>query len=206
MSRICVRYLTAVALAAAWTSPCLPADETPPGDSGDIFQWGLRAVYLSPRSSPIGASTSISGKVYPEIDGEWFLGPSWSTELAIGAPTNFSTNAFDGAAIRLMPITWTAKYFFAPDSRARPYLGAGVHYTRSSLEGGAPSNFTTIDASTVGVVVQGGLEVSASPGWCMNLDIRYLNLEPGSGTLQGARGQAVKIDPLLFSVGVSWRW
>jgi outer membrane protein len=205
MLRIYPGRLAAVALAAGLAAPCAAADETPGGGNG-IFQLGVRVVYLSPQSAPIGSASSISGKVYPELDGEWFLGPSWSTELAIGAPTNFSTNAFDGAAIRLMPISWTAKYLFAPDSRVRPYLGAGVHYTRSSLAGGAAGNFTTIDSSSVGVVAQGGLELRASPTWCVNLDIRYLSLQPGTGTAQGSTGQDVKIDPLLYSVGIGYRW
>lgn len=144
MRRICVRHLAATAFAAALLSPCLPANETSSGGGDGIFQLGLRAVYLNPQSSPLGPYSSISGKVYPEIDGEWFLGRSWSAELAIAAPTNFSTNAFDGAAIRLMPITWTAKYLFAPESRLRPYLGVGLQYTRSSLVGGYPSNYNTI--------------------------------------------------------------
>jgi outer membrane protein len=104
-----------------------------------------------------------------------------------------------------MPITWTAKYLFAPDSRIRPYLGAGLQYTRSSLAGGAASNFTTIDSSTLGVALQGGFEFRATAAWCMNLDVRYLNLQPGTGTAQGGRGQDLKLDPLLYSLGISYR-
>ena len=81
-----------------------------------------------------------------------------------------------------------------------------MHYTRSSLAGGAAGNFTTIDSSSVGVVAQGGLELRASPTWCVNLDIRYLSLQPGTGTAQGSTGQDVKIDPLLYSVGIGYRW
>jgi outer membrane protein len=204
MRRICLTHLAAAALATGLVSPCVPADETSGG--GGNFQLGVRAVYLSPQSSPLGSDSSVSGKLYPELDGEWFLGPSWATELAIGAPTNFTTNAFDGAAIRLMPITWTAKYLFAPDSPIRPYLGAGLQYTRSSLTGGAASNFTTIDGSTVGVAVQGGLEFRASSAWRVDLDVRYLNLQPGTGTAQGGSGPDVRIDPLLYGVGISYRW
>jgi outer membrane protein len=208
MRRICVRHLTATALATAFLSPCVrAAGESGGGGDGSVFQLGLRAVYLDPQSSPLGPYSSISGKVYPEIEGEWFFGRNWSIELAIGAPTNFSTNAFDGAAIRLMPITWTAKYRFAPDSRLRPYLGVGLQYTQSSLEGGYAS-YTTLESSTAGVVAQAGLEFRASPTWYVNLDIRYLNgLEPSTGTAQsGFSGESVKIDPLLYSVGVAYRW
>lgn len=204
MRRICLKHLAAAALATGLASPCVPAEETLAG-SGN-FQLGVRAVYVSPQSSPLGADSSVSGQLYPELDGEWFLGPSWATELAIGAPTNLSSNAFDGAVIRLTPITWTVKYLFAPDSRFRPYLGAGVQYTRSSLAGGAASNFTTIEGSTFGVALQGGFEFRVSSPWCVNLDVRYLNLQPGTGGTEGSGGQELKLDPLLYGVGVSYRW
>lgn len=206
MRGICVKHLAAAVLVAALLSPCAPADESSGGEG--TFQLGLRAVYLHPQGSPAGAYSSISGKVYPEVEGEWLFGRSWSTELAIGAPTDFSTTGFDGAAIRLMPITWTAKYRFAPESRLRPYLGVGVQYTRSSLEGGYPNNYTTIESSTAGVAAQAGLELRASAGWYVNMDIRYLaGLEPRTGTEQsGLGGEQIKIDPLLYGVGFSYRW
>jgi outer membrane protein len=204
MRRIDLKHLAVAALATGLVSPRVPADETS-GGNGNL-QLGARAVYLSPQSSPLGSDSSVSGKLYPELDGEWFIGPSWATELAIGAPTNFTSNAFDGAAIRLTPITWTAKYLFAPESRIRPYLGAGVQYTRSSLAGGAASNFTTIDSSTFGVALQGGFEFRASSPWRVNLDVRYLNLQPGTGSAQGSSGQDLKLDPLLYGVGIGYRW
>ena len=201
MRRISAVPVTAAALGAALLPPAAFAEESA-GDNG-IFRLGLRAVYLSPQSS---GDNSISGKLYPEIDGEWSLGGAWSTEIAMGAPTDFSSRAFEGAAVRLMPITWTAKYRFAPDSSVHPYLGAGVQYTRASLTGSAASNFTTIDSSTFGVVAQAGLEVPIASGWCASLDVRYLTLEPGTGTAQGASGQRIKIDPFLLGAGVSYRW
>lgn len=204
MRRIGLKHLVAAALATGLGSPGVPAEEIPGGDGN--FQLGVRAVYLSPQSSPLGSGSSVSGNLYPELDGEWFLGPSWATELAIGAPTNFASNAFDGAAIRLTPITWTIKYLFAPASRIRPYLGAGLRYTHSSLTGGAASNFTTIDGSTFGVALQGGFEFRASSSWCVNLDVRYLNLQPGTGSAAGGSGQDLKLDPLLYGVGISYRW
>lgn len=183
-----------VATASALLSPGTAAAD-PSGEGGSsIFRLGVRAVYLSPQSGGYG---SIRGKVYPEIEGEWFLGLNWSTELALGAPTDFNVSDVSGVTIRLMPITWTAKYRFAPESPLRPYVGAGVNYTPSSLGGDVPNSYST-KSSSVGVVVQGGLDLKVSPTWYVTFDIRYLTLAPRA--FSGSN-----VNPFLTSVGVAYR-
>ncbi len=209
MRWISVRCLTAAALASALLAPRVPADETSRGSPG-VFALGLGVVYLAPANPILSDGTSMGGKLYPQISGEWFLGRSWSTELALGTPTNFGVTNFGVklGGIRLMPNAWTTMYRFAPESRLRPYLGAGFHYTRSSLIDQGPSNYTRIASSTVGAVAQAGLDVPASPNWHLKVDIRYLAwLEPSSGTVQGGLGaQPYRIDPFLYSLVGSYRW
>lgn len=209
MRRICCMHFGAAIFAAAILSPCVPADET---STSGVFQLGLRAVYLDPHNPLLQESqftaVTMSGKLYPEISGEWFLGRSWSTELSIGAATNFSVSGSAGEGIRLMPFTLTAKYHFLPDARLRPYLGAGLQYTRSSLVDVPQSTYDTIESSTTGFVAQVGVDLQTVSNLYVNADIRYLNgLEPRRGTVQGGLGgEPLKIDPLLYGIGVSYRW
>lgn len=164
--------------------------------------WQLRArgVYLHPSSSAL-AYTTISGAAYPEVSAEWSVGSSWSAELAIATPTNFSLQS-GGEAIRIMANTLTAKYLFAPTPAFSPYLGVGLHYTSLSLVRGG---IDSIDSSKVGWVAQAGMDVNVGGNWFVNADVRYLgNLDP-SGRLAGAP-RTVKIDPTLIGVGFSYRW
>jgi outer membrane protein len=176
----------------------VPADATSSGSVG-IFQLGLRAVYLDPHNpvAPPPPEIDMSGKVYPEIFGEWFLARSWSTELSIGAPTNFSVTNDAGIGIRLTPIILTAKYHLLPGSRVQPYLGAGLHYTQTSLVHVPQSTYPKFPSSTTGFVAQVGVDLRTASSWYVDADIRYVSgLEPGG----------YKIDPFLYSLGVSYRW
>ena len=195
MRRMCVTFLTATGLAGAFLSPCVAADQTSSGVG--IFQLGLRAVYLDPQNPVRSDGASMSGKVYPEIFGEWFLGRSWSAELSIGAAKNFSVSNSAGIGLRLMPFTLTAKYYFLPESHLRPYLGAGLQYTRSSLVDVPANTYGSIDSSTSGFVARAGVDLRIVSNWHVDADIRYLNgLEAGGN----------KIDAFLYCLGVSYRW
>ena len=193
-------------LAATLLSPGIRAADSPGPEDG-VFQSQLRAVYLEPNhTTTFGYGSNLAGKLYPELSGEWFLGPPWSTELTLGAGTDFSLT--DGDSIRLWPLTWTVKYQFARPAGLGPYLGAGLHHTWSSLNT-IPSNHSGIDSSSTGWLVQAGADMRLTPSWFVNADVRYLGgLEPRNllyGTYFPGAGR-YKIDPFLVSLGVAYRW
>ncbi|TLY68022.1 MAG: OmpW family protein [Gammaproteobacteria bacterium] len=194
-----------VMLAATLLSSGIRAADSPGPEDG-VLQLQLRAVYLEPNHTTYGYSNNLAGKLYPELSGEWFLGPSWSTELTLGAGTDFSLTA--GDSIRLWPLTWTVKYQFARPAGFGPYLGAGLHHTWSSLNT-IPSDHSGIDSSSTGGLVQAGADMRLTASWFVNADVRYLGgLEPRNllyGTYFPGAGR-YKIDPFLFSLGVAYRW
>jgi outer membrane protein len=199
-----MRLLLQVAVLGAYlgASGVALADDAAGSATQGSGWWQLRArgVYLHPSSSALDYTT-ISGAAYPEVSAEWSVGSSWSAELAVATPTNFSLQS-GGEAIRIMANTLTAKYLFAPTPAFGPYLGVGLHYTSLSLvRGGVDS----IDGSSVGWVAQAGMDVNIGGSWFANADVRYLGrLEP-SGRLAGAP-RAAKIDPTLIGIGISYRW
>jgi outer membrane protein len=198
MRSICVRALVTalVAAALAMPAPCLSADEAA-GGSGDVFQFRVRAVYLEPSNPVIPAGPSMGGKAYPEVSGDWFLAPGWSTELSIGVPTaNFALPDSGGMGIRLMPFTGTLQRHFLPESRIQPYLGAGVQYTRATLTNVPQSTYVSGE-NTFGFVAQAGADLRAGPTWSVNADIRYLG---------GLAPNGYKIDPFLYSLGITFRY
>lgn len=172
-------------------------------DSGaDFSGWELRAraVYLKPSSNALDY-TSVSGQTTFEASGEWALPSNFSLEVAVGAPTNYSLNS-GGESLRLMPSTFTGKYSLVPSESLRAYVGAGLHITAVSL-----SNSTTdsISGSSVGPVIQAGLEMRVGGSWFVNADFRYLDRMDPSGRIGGAL-RTIKLDPTLFGLGIGYHW
>lgn len=196
MPRIPVTSGVAIALASAFLTPCALADETASG-GGDVFQFGVRAVYLEP-SNPVvpGPAGNMSGRVYLEFSGDWSLGRRWSTEISVGLPTNFDLPDSGGMGIRLTPFAWTAKYHFGLDTPLRPYLGVGAHYTRATFTNTPQSTFANAQDS-VGFVAQAGVDLRAGSTWSVNADIRRLfGLEPND----------TRINPFLYSLGITFHY
>jgi outer membrane protein len=181
-------------------------DSTDQGESA--FQLRIRAVYLQPTHRPVlDSADDLNGGAYAEFSGEWALTEQWSTELSVGSGSSLGLS--DGNSIRLWPLTWTAKYEIAAVSYFHPYLGAGAHYTRSSLDTAINAVRDGIGSSSVGWVVQGGVDARFAPNWSANLDLRYLgNLEPRNrlNGLGYPGGSVYRIDPLLIGIGVAYRW
>jgi outer membrane protein len=189
------------------------AEEGFDGWSG-AFQVLLRGVYLEPQNH--GASQSapqlrVDGGFYGELSAAWFMTPVLSMELSLGQVSSYDSRIEGGVAInsgpvKLMPNTWTLQYDFAPQSRLRPYVGAGLHYTGLSIH--APgSEVLTIEKSQQGWVLQAGADVRIARGWFANADVRYLGgLEPSVTVKEPAYTVSSDINPLLISAGFGFRW
>ena len=200
------------------------------------YQLRLRGVYLDPanRSNAFSIQTPCAGiapcfttvpsnavylgsEIYAELSGEWYFTSHLSTELALAVPTNSSTQLktpkLNLGDIKLMPNTLTLKYNFAPQATFRPYVGAGVDYTKiSSSNFGIPATSNSVptslstDGSSFGWVAQAGFDVRIARSWFLNADVRYLgdvdtNIKSSSGRLTTAR-----IDPMLYSIGFGYRF
>jgi outer membrane protein len=194
-----------MSIGASFLVPGARATAQEVGRDDSDFQIRVRAIYLNP-NRPVTLVENLAGNFYPELSGEWFLLPGWSTELAIALPTHF--NLSDGPTIRMMPNTWTVKYEIPGGQPAvHPYVGFGLDYSRLSLNTHELLDHDSIDNSSVGWVAQAGADAQVAPSWFVNLDLRYLgDLEPRS--LQGPSheylGTRYKIDPFLLGVGVSY--
>jgi len=189
------------------------------------FQLRVRGVFFEPTASSDnfnltttgGATTSndlkLAGKFYPEFDGELYFSDHWSTEVALPFATQMSIK-LSGRQIgteKLMPITWTAKYTFKEFDPWRPYVGAGIHITNFSYPtANIPAGYTaagpiSTDDTAYGFVLQGGVDWKISHSVFLNADLRYLtHVDPSVNSAAGI--QSLKIDPLLISIGIGYRF
>lgn len=177
--------------------------------------WLVRArtVHIEPanESAPLsGAGAAdrihVSSKTIPEVDISYFITPNIAAELVLTYPQKHEVT-LDGARIgsfRHLPPTLSAQYHFAPQSRFSPYLGAGINYTRISrvklLDGAGD-----LEQDSWGLSVQAGVDIRLDARWSLNLDVKKVNIR-SDVLVGGAKASSVKVDPVLFGLGVGYRF
>jgi outer membrane protein len=170
-----------------------------------------RAVHIDPadKSDPVGGAGAsdrlhVSSKWIPEVDLSYFFSPNWAAELILTYPQKH-TVTLDGASIgtfRHLPPTLTAQYHFLPGATVNPYVGAGVNYTLFSkqrlLDGAA-----RLEHDSVGLALQAGADFRIDNRWSVNVDLKKLQLR-SDVMIGGAKATRVRVDPLLFGIGIGY--
>lgn len=172
-----------------------------------------RAVHIDTanKSDPVGGAGAanrihVDSKTIPELDVSYFLTPNIAAELILTYPQKHDVT-LDGAKIgsfKHLPPTLTVQYHFAPEQSFSPYVGAGVNYTRISkvrLLGGAGD----LENDSWGFALQAGVDYKIDRNWSINLDVKKVQIR-SDVFVGGARASKVKVDPVLFGVGVGYRF
>lgn len=177
--------------------------------------WLVRArvIQLEPadKSDPVagvGASDrlSVSDKTIPEVDISYFFTPNWAAELVLTYPQKHDVR-LDGNKIgtfKHLPPSLLLQYHFTNSTPFKPYLGAGVNYTRISsvklLNGGAD-----LENDSFGLAVQAGIDYAIDKNWSLNFDVKKVQIR-SDVFIGGAKASRVKVDPVLIGVGVGYRF
>ena len=172
-----------------------------------------RAVYVDPdnKSTPIGGvgaanRLEVSSKTIPELDISYFFTQHIAAELVLTYPQKHKAR-LDGAEIgtfKHLPPTLSLQYHFAPSKTISPYVGAGVNYTRMSsvklLDGAGD-----LENDSWGLSLQAGVNVRLNERWSLNADVKKINLR-SDVYVGGANASHLKVDPVLFGLGVGYRF
>ena len=182
------------------------AQETP-------WQVRARAVHINPadKSDPIGGVgpsdlITVSSKTIPEVDISYFFTPNISTELVLTYPQKHDVYV-DGQSVgtfKHLPPTLLAQYHFTPSSQVSPYVGVGVNWTtfsKNKILDGAGS----LQHDSFGLALQAGLDYKLDKNWSVNVDIKKVQIR-SDVLLAGTKVSKVKVDPVLFGVGVGYRF
>ncbi len=201
-----LRRLTATAAAAlaAVTALSLAPAASYAQDTGDWIV-RARALYLdSSNDDSTGLDLSVNNKWFPEVDISYFMTPNWALELILTYPQKHDVRAGGTkiGTLKHLPPTLTLQYHFT-GMPVRPYVGAGVNYTRfSSVD--LPAG-VSIDSSSWGFALNAGLDYPIGNGWLLNVDVKKVQI----GTTVRADGASLgdfDVDPWLFSVGIGYRF
>lgn len=198
------RWAALAACAALTTLAGIPAAQAAPAEGPWLVR--VRAVHIDPANKDsTGLDLSINSKVIPELDISYFVTPNIAAELILTVPQKHDVRAgsTDIGSLKHLPPTLTLQYHFLPEGTVRPYVGAGVNYTRFSSVN-LPAG-VSVDKDSWGWALQAGVDVKIADNLFLNLDIKKVQIRTdvaAAGTNLGT----FKVDPVLLGVGLGWRF
>jgi outer membrane protein len=170
------------------------------------WQVRVRAVHLdSANKDGTGLGLAINDKWIPEVDVSYFFTPNIAAELVLTVPQKHTlrSNGVEIGTLKHLPPTLLAQYHFTQFSGFRPYLGAGVNYTRFSSVN-LPAG-VDIDRNSFGPALQVGVDIPLTKQVFLNLDVKKVWIRTDV-TAGGAGLGKFKVDPVLAGVGIGYRF
>jgi outer membrane protein len=147
-------------------------------------------------------------KTIPEFDISYFFNKNIAAELVLTYPQKVDLRAGSTkiAEVKALPPTLLLQYHFTDFGPLKPYVGAGVNYTKfSSYKDQSGGLNTSADKSSVGLAAQIGADYMLTKNWGINLDVKYINIKTevySAGTHVGN----LDLSPIATSVGVTYKF
>jgi len=169
----------------------------------------VRAVHLdSANKDSTGLGLSINNKTMPEFDISYFFTPNIAAELILTYPQKHDvrSSALGGkiGTLKHLPPTLLAQYHFTNFGAFKPYVGAGINYTRfSSVD--IADGAADVKRNSWGGALQVGFDYALDKNWSINFDVKKLYLKTDV-SVGGDNKGAFKVDPVLVGVGVGYRF
>jgi outer membrane protein len=170
------------------------------------WQMRIRSLHLdSVNKDTTWLGLAINNKTFGEVDLTYFLSPNLAAELILTTPQKQTVYA-NGAEIgsfKHLPPTLLMQYHFTDLQGAKPYVGAGINYTRfshASLPAGV-----SLDSHSWGWAFQAGVDFPLDRNWSINLDVKkvYIRTDVYAG---GSSVGRLRVDPVLYGVGLGYRF
>lgn len=167
-----------------------------------------RAVYLQANNSDSsGLGLAINNKVIPEVDVTYFFTSHLATELILTVPQQQTVHSdalgSDLGTLKHLPPTLLFQYHMQADG-FKPYVGVGVNFTQFS-DVNFNVNGADVGRTSTGLALQLGVDVPITKNVSFNLDLKQLSMSTDV-YLNGSRLGTYHIDPMLFGVGVGYRF
>lgn len=203
------KFVAPLLTAAALTVVALPAQAE---------DWFVRVgpVMVSPKSDN---GTLAGGALKTDIDSNTQLGlilgrhltPNLAIELLAATPFSHtaSLNGAKAVDFKHLPPTVSLQWYFNPEGRVNPFVGAGLNYTFVYDErpvGGGPVAGTKVGLdNSFGLAVQAGLQFKLSDKWDLVLDARWIDIE-SDVKVNGAEVGTAIVDPRVYGLTFGYRF
>ena len=139
----------------------------------------------------------------PTVTAEYFLSPNWGIEVLAALPFKheIELNGVKAGETKHLPPTFSVQYYFNPEGKVSPFVGAGLNYTLTfSEKEKGPLVGTNIDiGNSFGLAAQAGLRFQVSEDWDMTVDARWMDIDADVKVNGNDLGTA-NVDPMVYSV------
>ena len=193
--------LAAVALCTLMSSAAM-AQQTTEGP----WLVRARAVHLdSANKDSTGLNLSVNDKWMPEVDITYFFNKNIAAELILTVPQRHTLSAGGTAigSLKHLPPSLLVQYHFTDAPGFKPYVGAGVNYTRfSSIR--LPAG-VDVDRNSFGGALQLGVDIPVAKDVYLNFDVKKVYIKTDVSAAGNKIG-TFKVDPVLFGIGLGWRF
>jgi outer membrane protein len=171
-----------------------------------------RAVYVdmvNQDNTSLGANLNVSNKTIPELDVSYFFNKNVAAELILTIPQEQSvySNGTRLGSFKHLPPTLLGQYHFTNFNGFKPYVGAGVNFTKISKENitVTSANDTHLENNSIGFALQAGVDIPLTKQVSFNVDVKKIQLK-SDVYVGGSNVGTLKLDPVLVGVGVGYRF
>lgn len=168
----------------------------------------FRATNLDMANKTTGTVATLgvnaNDKTIPEVDVTYFFNKNVAAELILTVPQKQTVYAGTAAlgTFKHLPPTLLAQYHFTDFNGFKPYVGAGINYTKISSVN-MPGY--SLDSHSWGGALQAGVDIPLDKNWSLNFDVKkiYIKTDVYAG---GSNAGTLKLDPVAASVGIGYRF
>jgi outer membrane protein len=167
---------------------------------------GQSTAAIQPGES--GLDVKAKNKTIPEVDVTYFFSKNIAAELVLSYPQRVEITAVSGSlgTVTALPPTLLAQYHFTQFGPLKPYVGAGLNYTRfGSRELNNGSTFYSVEKSSIGYAAQIGADYMLTKNWGINLDVKYIQIKTDVLSA-GVSAGTLDLSPIATSVGVTYKF
>jgi outer membrane protein len=170
--------------------------------------WLVRAravgMHMANENSTPVNGLGVQNKTIPEVDISYFFNKNVAAELILSVPQQVTvvSSSGDVGTFKALPPTLTLQYHFTDLGAYKPYVGAGLNYTKiSKMDLGQYS----LDNHSYGFALQAGVDVPLTKQVSLNFDVKKIQMR--SDVYAGStKAGTLKLDPTLVGVGVGYRF
>ena len=151
-----------------------------------------------------GLGLTVNDKTIPEVDVSYFFNKNVAAELVLTVPQkqNVHSGPTPLGTFKHLPPTLLMQYHFTNFNGFKPYVGAGVNYTKiSSVE--IPG--VALDGHSWGGALQAGVDIPLDKNWSINFDVKKIYIKTDVYVGVNNTG-TLRLDPIAASVGIGYRF
>ncbi|MES1264275.1 MAG: OmpW family outer membrane protein, partial [Variovorax sp.] len=140
-----------------------------------------------------------------------FVTPNWAVELVLTYPQKqtIRSGGTEIGSLKHLPPTLMAQYHVTTLGAFKPYVGAGLNYTRFSSVSFTPAVQTalqpTLSKNSFGLALQAGFDYEFIKNTYFNVDVKKVQIRTDVRSA-GTRIGTFKVDPWLVGVGIGRRF